>query len=344
MRTNLGGNKEYMWENNSRYNIVYAADDGFTEVMGVSILSLFENNQSAEDIRLTILDSGITKSNKDKIETICKKYRRPLPSWVVATDIEKHLEMSVKADRGSIAQYARIFLTDIFSPNVKRVLYLDCDTLIVKSINELWNLDLEGNTIAALKDAFSKYYRKNVDLAPDDIMFNSGVMLIDLEKWRSDKVEDKLADFIRQKKGKVQQGDQGVLNAVLSKETLVISPKYNFATVFTDLSYDEMILYRKPVGFYSKQEIDKAQQDIHIIHFTSHFFSLRPWQEGCTNKYLDTWLNYRKLSPWKDGKLATVNNSFKKQQLINAYQLNPKLVLFLASIFQIYLRPLKNRI
>ena len=252
--------------------------------------------------------------------------------------------MSVKTNRGSIAQYARIFLTDIFDESVKRVLYLDCDTLIVDSVYELWNIDLKGNTIAALKDAFSKYYRKNVDLAPDDIMFNSGVMLIDLEKWRSDKVEDKLADFIRQKKGKVQQGDQGVLNAVLSKETLVISPKYNFATVFTDLSYDEMLLYRRPVDFYSKQEIVEAQEDIHIIHFTSHFFSLRPWQKGCTNKYLDTWLSYRKRSPWCDDELVTVNKSLKKQKLIAAYQRNPKLILFLASIFQIYLRPLKNRI
>lgn len=84
----------------------------------------------------------------------------------------------------------------------------------------------------------------------------------------------KVLNFIKEKNGNVQQGDQGVLNAVLSKQTLPISPSYNFATVFTDLSYDQMVKYRKPVNFYSEDEIIEAQQDLHIIHYTSHFLAL----------------------------------------------------------------------
>ena len=33
-----------------------------------------------------------------------------------------------------------------------RILYLDCDVIVRKSISELWNLDLQGNTVAALKE------------------------------------------------------------------------------------------------------------------------------------------------------------------------------------------------
>ena len=33
-------------------------------------------------------------------------------------------------------------------------------------------------------DAFSRQYRANIDLKPDDIMFNSGVMLIDLDNGK----------------------------------------------------------------------------------------------------------------------------------------------------------------
>ena len=53
-------------------------------------------------------------------------------------------------------------------------------------------------------------------MEPDDIMFNSGVMLIDLDKWRRENIESKLLEFIRKKNGKIQQGDQGALNAILS--------------------------------------------------------------------------------------------------------------------------------
>ena len=50
--------------------IVYASDDNFSDIMGVSILSLFENNKD-ENINIYILDSNISKDNKDKIESMC---------------------------------------------------------------------------------------------------------------------------------------------------------------------------------------------------------------------------------------------------------------------------------
>ena len=265
-------------------NVVYAADDNFIPVMGVSIVSLLKNNRDISNINVTILATNVSELNKQKVNDLFNKYDRLLPRWIDATNIEDTLGQKVNQDRGSVSQYARIFLNDIFGEEVDRVLYLDCDTLIVDSIRNLWNIDLQGNTIAALKDSFSKYYRKNISLDQNDIMFNSGVMLIDMDKWRQNKVEEKVLNFIKEKNGNVQQGDQGVLNAVLSKQTLPISPSYNFATVFTDLSYDQMVKYRKPVSFYSEDEIIEAQRDLHIIHYTSHFFSPRPWQEGCTNK------------------------------------------------------------
>lgn len=66
---------------------------------------------------------------------------------------------------------------------------------------------MHGKTIAALKDAFSKWYRANINLNPTDIMFNSGVMLIDLKRRKEQKVEKKLLRFIASKNGKIRQGD-----------------------------------------------------------------------------------------------------------------------------------------
>ena len=340
--TKLGG-YIIMTESNSRYNIVYASDDGFAEVMGVSILSLFENNQKAEDIRITILDSGISDINKQKVEEVCRRYHRPLPRWIKATDIEEHLEMSVKTDRGSIAQYARIFLTDIFDESVKRVLYLDCDTLIVDSVYELWNIDLKGNTIAALKDAFSKYYRKNVDLESNDIMFNSGVMLINLDKWRNDRVEDKLASFIKKKNGKVQQGDQGALNAILSKNTQVLETKFNMVSIFYDLAYKDILLYRKPVDFYTIEEINSGKKNPVIVHYTSSFYNRRPWIKESNHLMANNWLAYKLDSPWKSTDLRFDNRKGIKIMMFTLYHKLPSSIsLRIAGFFQSYVRPLKT--
>ena len=104
--------------------------------------------------------------------------------------------------------------------------------MVNKSIKELWNLNLHGKTIAALLDAFSPQYRANIGLQKNDIMFNSGVMLIDLRRWKEQKVEERLLEFIESKHGIIQQGDQGALNAVLSHDTYCFEPRFNSVIIF----------------------------------------------------------------------------------------------------------------
>ncbi len=172
-------------------HVVYASDDRFAEILGISMLSLFDNNGDMEEIYTYILDSGISKENRKNIESICKKYDRVIPQWIPAKNISEELNMDVVADRGSLSQYARLFISSVLPERLSRVLYLDCDIIINQSLYELWNLDLQGKTIGALMDAFSRHYRFNIDLHPNDLMFNSGVMLVDLDKWKKNDVEKK---------------------------------------------------------------------------------------------------------------------------------------------------------
>lgn len=282
-------------------HVVYAADDKFAEILGVSLTSLYENNKAMEQITVYVLDSGIRDENRKKLESLSERYHRKELQWIEAKDITKELGMEVAVDRGSLSQYARLFVSSVLPKHLKRVLYLDCDIIIAQSLEELWKLDMHGKTIAALKDAFSKWYRMNIDLEPNDIMFNSGVMLIDLKKWKEQKVEEKLLKFIEGKHGKIQQGDQGTLNAVLTHDTYCFEPRFNSVTIFYDFNYKEMMTYRKPPkGFYTEEQIKEATEHPVIIHFTTSFLSRRPWVEGCQHQYLSEWEKYKKLSPWKD--------------------------------------------
>lgn len=284
-------------------HVVYASDDKFAEIMGVSMVSLLENNKDMRDIIVYILDSGISEVNKEKINGISQKYNRSFPLWIKATNISDKLNMNVEVDRGSLSQYARLFVSSVLPEDLDRVLYLDCDIIINRSLSELWTLNLNGKTIAALMDAFSRQYRPNIGLKDKDIMFNSGVMLIDLNKWKSQNIEKKLLKFISDKKGVIQQGDQGALNAVLSYDTYCFDPCYNSETVFYDFNYKEMMIYRDPPEFYSENEIKNAVENPAIIHFTTSFLSERPWIKGCKHKYVDKWLYYKALSPWSETSL-----------------------------------------
>ena len=334
-----------MFDSNELH-IVYASDDKFVEILGVSLISLLDNNKDMKEIYIYVLDSGISDENKKNIELLCEKYQRQLPQWIQAKNISEELGMDVIADRGSLSQYARLFISSVLPKEVKRVLYLDCDIIINKSLYELWNLNLKGNTIGALMDAFSKQYRANINLKPNDIMFNSGVMLIDVDKWNQNNIEDKLKKFISDKKGKIQQGDQGALNAVLSKETYCFEPRFNSVTIFYDFTYKEMMTYRKPPKFYKEKDIKKAVEEPVLIHFTTSFLSRRPWIEGCEHIYVDKWMKYKEMTPWNNKELWKYK---KKKGISGIYtslieKMPRSVAIWFSGILQAYGRPLLLKI
>lgn len=327
-------------------HVVYASDDKFSDILGVSLTSLYENNKEMEQVTIYILDSGIGEENKDKLKSLSIKYKRKNIQWIEAKNITKVLGMDVAVDRDSLSQYARLFVSSVLPEELERVLYLDCDIIVASGLEELWNLDMQGKTIAALNDAFSKWYRMNIDLQPKDIMFNSGVMLIDLKKWKEQKVEDRLMEFIGRKKGKIQQGDQGALNAVLSYDTYCFEPRFNSVTIYYDFSYEELLVYRKPPEFYTEKEIRRAVTEPVLIHFTTSFLSRRPWIEGCQHRYVSEWMKYKEMSPWKAEKMREYKKpSGIKGMYVRATKRMPrKMMIELSGLLQAYGRPIVNRL
>ena len=112
-----------------------------------------------------------------------------------------------------------------------------------------------------------------MNIPEDKAVFNTGVLLIDLEKWRIEQIESKLFDVICKFKGNVIQGDVGILNAVLYDSYKEINPKFNYMTIFEDMAYEDMLVFKKPVNYYSKKEIEDARNNIVIRHYTTCFLS-----------------------------------------------------------------------
>lgn len=329
-----------MVDKTGKYEIVYASDDDFTPILGTSLVSLFENNQNV-NLNISIFSSKISETNKKKIESIFCKYKRKLPRWITPIDLEKNLNLKLGISRGSLAVYSRLFLERFFDSQTKRLLYIDSDTIITSSLEPLLKQDLNGKIIGAAKDAFSKYYRQNIGIKPNDAMINAGIILIDLEKWRHFNVEQKCLKYIQEKNGKVQLDDQGVLNHVLNNEIYFLDPKYNLISLYYEYKYIDMVKYRKPVNFYTEEQINNAKEKPVIIHYTSAFNTVRPWYRNSTHPMTNLWLKYYKKSPWKDVFLKNDNKKGIKKILFKVYDVIPKCIaLRIASIFQIYIRPL----
>lgn len=312
-------------------NVIYASDDNYAPILAVSISSLCKHNSN---LMIVVIDNGISNCYKKLIEDIVLGQNSNIV-FVKGKAIAEIFPFSLNTDRGSLAQFSRLFISDYLPKEWDRVLYLDCDTLIRNSLETLYKMDLHGQIVGGVKDAFSKYHWRKLGLDKDSLYINSGVMIIDLKKWRDQRIEKKFIHFITEKKGKILQGDQGIINAVLNKRIFCVTPEYNMLSYHYDFTYKEMQKYRRPYKYYSKYEIEKAKNKVVIIHFTSSFASMRPWEQGdIKHPYAAEWNEYYEQlgleRKYKDKKLSC-----------KLYELFPHNILLVAlGIVHSYLKPI----
>ena len=282
-------------------NIFYFTSDLFASVATTSMVSLMENNKSADSIKFYMIDDGITDEKKEKLDKIVEDYGRHI-TYIQAPDPSELLEFPFKSRYQMGHSYVRMAIGTLLPDTVDKVLALDSDTLIAGDISELWNMDMEDNILAGVVDCMNlKAYQKQFGLSGDEFYCNAGVYLVDLKKWREQRIEDRIKNVIKEKNGNVFFFEQTLMNYACKGRILKLHPRYNLYTLFYAFSYNNLLKWRQPTIFYNKKEIEEAKNDPKIIHFTRNFYMLsRPWVKGCDHPLTDVYTRYKKLSPWKE--------------------------------------------
>ena len=314
-------------------NVVYSCSDLYSELAGISIVSLFENNKEEDLIDVYIIDCDVSDKNKERLLEVADRYGRRIffkpgkdVERITGTKISVNGHSAVK----SLSTYFRLFLGTILPESVGRAIYLDCDTIVADSLHDLWSTDMRGAFAMGADDCRGKAYRQEIGIPDDSIYVNNGVLLIDLEAWRENDIEQKYIDFIHEKAGVVTYDDEGVLNGTLGRmgKTGLLPLKYNVQAVFCALSYDEIEKYRKAVWPYTREEVEAAVQAPVVIHFTSFFmYGTRAWNEKDAHPQKGRFLYYKSVSPWRDEPYWPDNRTGLKKLSTKVYNIIPKQVL-----------------
>ena len=162
-------------------NVMYTCDDNYVWLMGISTISLFENNKTIEDLQVYLLGDNISQENKDKLKKIGDQYGRKIqvieiPPLTIPT--------ALISARWPLAAFTRLFSGEILPVNVDKILYLDCDTIVSGDISELEKVSFNGNIVMGVKDCISRTYKKNIGLDNNSLYFNAGVLLLDVDELR----------------------------------------------------------------------------------------------------------------------------------------------------------------
>lgn len=276
-------------------DVVYASNDNYARHLAVSMYSLMDHNQVAEQIRVFILSVGISQENQEKLSEIARQFARELV-FIPMGDIKEKFPYAIETGGFDISTMSRLFIGSLLPTEVKRVLYLDCDTVVLNSIKRLWQVNLHENIMGAvLEPTIYSSLKPALGLRENDPYFNAGVLLIDLENWRKNHVEEQLLAFYQKLGGHTFGCDQDILNGTLKGKIRVLSPRYNFFTNYRYFRYEELVKHSPSYSIVPKKAFTQAKAHPAILHYAG---DERPWMAGNLNHYRRAYEQYLSLTPW----------------------------------------------
>jgi lipopolysaccharide biosynthesis glycosyltransferase len=283
------------------HEVFFATDQGYVTHLGVAIKSLLESNKN-DSFKIQVINGGILKEDWDKLEIIIKEYPN---TELINCFFDDSLLAGIKINyHFNKSNYYRLFIPNFTSEAV--VLYIDADVVVKDAISELFDLNISSYFIAAVENPGFKNHSKLL-MNKNSKYFNSGVMLINVNKWKEHGLTSKVIDFVYKNPENVEFVDQCGLNSVINGNWLELSADYNLQAAFFEKKYMDLVI--------ADLCVDDSLLAPKIIHYTG---SKKPWHFCNKHPFRKDYWKYRYMTPYRSF-FADDFNFFK---LISCYTPN----------------------
>ncbi|MBB4253719.1 lipopolysaccharide biosynthesis glycosyltransferase [Rhizobium anhuiense] len=241
--------------------IVFAVDAAYAVPLATALRSIAENNQSAWPLNIHVIHEGIGEEIKRLIFDSLPANSAVIQWHPIAT-LSFANGFSTRPGVSRMT-FARILLPQFLPQTCNRALYLDGDILVLTALEQLWNIDLGEAVIGAVPD----YWLDNVvSIGPSatggprvERYFNAGILLIDLEKWRNERITERSLEYL-DRFPTTEYSDQDALNFACDGKWKILNRAWNFQ-------------------FEPTQAIARIalEQKLAIVHFVTN---VKPWKSG----------------------------------------------------------------
>lgn len=274
-------------------------DSNYVKYCAVTLVSIFENNRQ-QKVSVHIIANDLSETDCKTLTDIVLNYGNSVFFYKPDMNLLKGFTIKRFSNRISLATYYRCLLSDMLPTDIDKVLYLDCDIVVLGDITPFWETPLDNLGVAAVEDiGCNEATRYDILKYPQKYSyFNAGVLLINLKYWRDHNMAQTCVDYYNQYPERLQFNDQCLLNSILHKNKVLVDLKWNVQDAF----------YRTP------KTMDKAWHDKFantlkhpiILHYTNR----KPWSYDSQHPLRCEYFKYLALTPWKDD--IALNNYFNK--------------------------------
>lgn len=289
--------------------ILCAADDHYVRPLAVMLHSAATTLRPGSFLQVLLLDGGISESSWIGLkETLLDL---PIEIHVIRPDKNEVADLGISHHITHTA-YFRLLAARLLPTNIDKVIYLDSDVLVRADLTELWNLDVADQYCLAAIDVACPFIdarqadqrfksaipylatispvRNWRELGLDGAApyFNSGVMLINLKRWREERVEEKLLACLRDHQPYVWCWDQYALNVVFAGNWKPLPARWNQGA--HTFEFPDVNSYPIEVT-----EFETMRDNPALIHFTTEY---KPWKYRPFHPLRELWFAGLDQTAW----------------------------------------------
>ena len=293
-----------------RIIIVTACDENYVRGVAAAMRSAIDSLATGRAASVYVLDGGIRDVSKRRLERSWRRERTEVhwltPDWNLLRDlpVSGHVTHST---------YLRLLLAEMLPREIGKAIYLDADTIVNRPLEDYWSIDLQGMYCAAVQDAFVPLIEpallgrplhsmrfpdfdphpipnyESLGLNPAAKYFNAGIMLVNVERWRSENIMRRALACLHANEPHVRWWDQYALNILFSQQWKQLDPRWNQNSVlFRMTCFDQ--------SPYDEAQFEAARSDPWVVHFD---YKPKPWQVGCKHPFRRLYFKHLDRTVWR---------------------------------------------
>jgi lipopolysaccharide biosynthesis glycosyltransferase len=238
-----------------------------------------------------LLDSGVSLGSRKRLERMfVRSARGRAIHWV---PVERNRLDHLPAVPGfPPTVYARLLLAELLPATVRRTVYPDVDVLVRGDISPLFSIDLQGAPLGAAVDFAipdTDHEFTGIEAAETRPYFNSGVLVIDMDQWRSQRMGERVIAYAAEHEAGLWP-EQDAMNAVIDKPFL-IDARWNCQ--LGALKHPELTYFRDTTAA-ADTLVTRLLRDAIVAHFAGP----KPWNPLCTSPRTTAWVAELIRSRW----------------------------------------------
>jgi len=275
--------------------VVIYLDGKYVVPATVMIRSLLDN--STASVRLYVLALDLSGEQKRTMEASWDE--RAQVQWI-DLDGSDYTERFTPVSYQSRAAYARTMIDRYVAADAERAITIDCDGIMLGDVAEIWQrtsetacvLAVPDPCLARLADDRSRFVQRFAD-AGDSPYFNSGIMVVDLCRWRERRISERCLDLAERHPWGALYADQTYLNLALRDDWEPLPLKWNCNARYLAVHSYPSLRNR----IYPYAEVLEAQARPAFLHFLS---SVKPWHDVPFHPHRDIYFAYWARTKWVD--------------------------------------------